>query len=186
MLSRVSWRNATKVSVGCLAVPGILFLVFCAIYYYGPDKHEVTKHARTEWSRKFREVGLSDVPEHAKYAGGVSVYKNFGDWNFRVDGPTMRQWLSRSQSLRTAEVRAKPSKKAYLFYAPAAHRACLVMVFFAPHWNPPMADGEALAQVHTIDIGAKKSSATARTRAVKDALETLAGWRDSDEQWVRN
>lgn len=120
MLSRVSWRNLAKVSVGCAGALGILLLLLCYAIYYGPDKHELTKHARTEWSREFRKIGLDEVPEHAKYAGGASSYEIYGHWSFRADIPKVRQWLSISQSLRTAEVRSNPGKKAYLFYAPAA------------------------------------------------------------------
>ncbi len=183
-LSRVSWRKLAKVAVGCaIALAILLFLLFCWAIY-GPDKHELTKHARSEWSREFRKIGLDEVPEHAKYGGGASIYGVHGHWSFRADIPRVRQWLSKSQSLRTAEVKTKPSKKAYLFYTPAVHRACLVMVFFAPIMNPPIRDREALVEVHTVDIGVKKSHSTSRTRAVKDALEDLARKRDSTTMWA--
>lgn len=183
-MSRISWRKLVKVLVGCtIGLAILLFVLFCWATY-GPDKHELTKHAHTEWSRKFREIGLDEVPEHAKYWGGADD----GHWTFRVDVQTMHQWLSSSRSLRTAEVRTKPGKKAYIFYAPAAHRACLVMVFFAiaPHWNPPLPNGEALAEVDTIDIGAEKSHSTDRTRAVKGALEDLAHQLDSNSLWAED
>lgn len=187
-MSRLSWRNMAKVSVGCAVVIGTLLLLVCWAIYYGPDKHELTKHAHTEWSLKFREVGLDEVPEHAKYAGGAWIDGIYGHWTFRVDVPTMHRWLSRSQSLRTAEVRTKPGKKAYIFYVPAAHRACLVIVFYAiaPRWNPQLPDGEAMVEVDTIDIGAKKTHSVGRTRAVKDALEDLAHRLDSNSLWAED
>lgn len=182
-LSRISWRKLAKVSVGCAgALAILLFLLFCWATY-GPDKHELTKHARVEWSRKFRQVGLDGVPVHAKYWGGAYD----GYWAFRVDIHTMHQWLSKSQSLRTAEVRTKPGKKAYLFYAPASHKACLVIIVFcAPHWNHPLPDGEAVAVVHTIDIGAKENRSTCTTQAVKDALEEQVDYLNSIGIWAED
>lgn len=183
-MSRVNCKDVAKVSVGCAAVIAILLFLLFIWAAYGPDKHELTKHAHTEWNREFQKIGLDDVPKHAKYAGGASSYGNYGHWSFRAGIPRVRQWLSISQSLRTAEIRTKPGKKAYLFYVSTAHRACLVMVFFAPKWNPPIPNGEAVVRVDVIDIGAKKISSTDRTRAVKDALETLSDKRDNDRLWA--
>jgi hypothetical protein len=179
MVNRVSWKTLAKVSVGCAGALGILFFLLFCWAAYGPDKHELTKHAHTEWSREFRKIGLYEVPEHAKYAGGAWA----GHWNFRADIPEVRQWLSRSRSLETAKVMTRPGKKAYLFYVPAAHRVCLVVVSFAPKRNPPVSDPEARVEVDTIDIGTKYSSSTERTRAVKDALETLASMCENTARW---
>lgn len=187
-MSRVTSGNAPKVLFGYAVALGVLLLLLCCAIQFGPDKHEVTKRARTEWSTRFREVGLDDVPRHAKYWSGAWVDGIHGNWNFRAGTTAVRRWVSESQSLRTAKCRTKPGRKAYLFYAPGAHRACLVMVFFAPATHPPLGDGEAIVQVRTVEVGVRRSCSSGgmqEVRSAEEAFEHLAHHLDSNRMWAR-
>jgi hypothetical protein len=70
-LSRVIRKNWLKPRLVVQVAFGILLLLLFCWATYGPDKHELTKHARTEWSKKCRQVCLDGVPEQAKYWGGA-------------------------------------------------------------------------------------------------------------------
>lgn len=180
---RISWK---KLVCWASAFFMLLFFLYYAIYL-SPDKHEVTKYARTKWSREFRKVGLDEVPVHAKYGGGW-IDGIDGHWNFKADVPTMRQWISRSKSLQTTKVRTKPNKNAYIFYMPATRRACLVVVSFAPKLNPPLDDNVAWAIVNTIEVGIRKHCSSGTMEEVNDeneALKILAdNYLDSNILWV--
>jgi hypothetical protein len=96
---------------------------------HGPDPREVSEYARTKWSKSFREAGLADVPRGVRYSGGPWNDGEFGYWSFQGDMRIIRQWLSDSKCIKTAEVRRRSVNQAYLMWKPSPYKASMVVIY---------------------------------------------------------
>jgi hypothetical protein len=161
MRPKPTWKIlAFAVLADCL----FFFALFGSLWYFSPPKGQITEHARIEWSRAFRQVGLAEVPGNARY-GGASTYGRHRHWSFTAGVATVKQWLSDSRSIRLARVKVRSGTQSYLISTSTANKECLVVV--------KAEEGQSWVMVHIVDLSLNKA-ATARQRDERDAArETL-------------
>jgi hypothetical protein len=126
-----------------MAVGLVMVVSFALWVYYSPNPHEVSEYARTKWSKSFREAGLADVPKGVRYSTGPWNDGEFGYWSFKGDMNIIRQWLSDSKCIKTAEVRRRSVNQAYLMWKPSPYKASIVVI----HTHPQEERGLVLVQI---------------------------------------
>lgn len=176
MQEGITLRQRRKALAAAAFAGGLVLLTgFALLVYYGPNPHKVSRHARTEWSKEFHEVGLASVPRDARYGGGPSIDGASSSWTFKADAPTVERWLSDSRSILTAEVKTKPGKQAYLTSVPSANKVSLVVV---------KTRGErCFVEVEIIDLVTTNVEADSQECALKDAHEVLHEALEDNVVW---
>jgi hypothetical protein len=167
--------KAKMLAVAVLADCLFFFMVFTALWYFTPPKNQVSEHARTEWSQAFRQVGLAAVPRNAKYLTGPHTDGRYHYWNFRADAATIQRWLSDSESIHTARVRAYPGTKKYLMTVSSANKECLLVVVERGE--------ECWVMVHTVDLTIAKRGNDSQRRNHNTVRQDLQERFEMNEAW---